>query len=46
MSEQLRIFVERLPVCRRGPAAAAASAATALKLVLPFEQRQKARQRA
>ena len=29
-----------------GPAAAAASAATTLKLVLPFEQRQKARQRA
>ena len=46
MSEQLRIFMERLPACRRGPAAAAASAATTLKLVLPFEQRQKARQRA
>ena len=46
MSEQLRIFMERLPACRRGPTAAAASAATTLKLVLPFEQRQKARQRA
>ena len=46
MSEQLRIFMERLPACRRGAAAAATSAAMTLKLVLPFEQRQKARQRA
>ena len=46
MSEQLRIFTEHLPACRRGPAAAATSAAEALRLVLPFEQRQKARQRA
>jgi urease accessory protein len=45
MSERLRIFTERLPACRRAPAAAT-SAAAPLRLVLPFEQRQKARQRA
>jgi urease accessory protein len=43
MSERLRIFTEYLPARRYRPASAAA--APTLKLVLPFEQRQKTRQR-
>ena len=46
MSEQLRIFTEHLPSRTRAPALPPPSAAAMLKLVLPFEQRQKARQRA
>jgi urease accessory protein len=42
MTDRLRIFTQHLP--RRGSASAASS--SALTLVLPFEQRQKARQRA
>ncbi len=45
MTDRLRIFTQHLPARRRSGAAAAPSA-EALKLVLPFEQRQKARQRA
>jgi urease accessory protein len=45
MTERLRIFSEHLPARRRADIPAAPSAA-ALTLVLPFEQRQKARQRA
>jgi len=45
MTDRLRIFTQHLPTRRRSGAAAAPSAET-LKLVLPFEQRQKARQRA
>jgi urease accessory protein len=45
MTERLRIFTEHLP--RRGSARAAAPPTSSeLTLVLPFEQRQKARQRA
>ena len=44
MSEGLRIFTQHVPARRR--AGVAPAAADALKLVLPFEQRQKARQRA
>jgi len=45
MTERLRIFTEHLP--RRGSAnVAAAPPSSELTLVLPFEQRQKARQRA
>jgi urease accessory protein len=46
MSERLRIFTEHLPARMRGTAAAPPTGSAALKLVLPFEQRQKARQRA
>ncbi len=46
MSEQLRIFTEHLPARTRAPAPALPTGGAALKLVLPFEQRQKARQRA
>jgi len=45
MSEPLRLFTEHLPARGRGPALAVPGA-TLLTLVLPFEQRQKARQRA
>ena len=45
MSEPLRIFTEHLPARRRGAHLDAADG-TVLKLVLPFDQRQKARQRA
>jgi urease accessory protein len=45
MSEGLRIFTHHLPARRRS-GAQPAPFADALKLVLPFEQRQKARQRA
>ncbi len=45
MTDRLRIFTQHLPARRRSGAAAAPSA-EALKLVLPFEPRQKARQRA
>jgi urease accessory protein len=44
MTEALRIFTEHLPARRRGASLSAAEGA-ALKLVLPFDQRQKARQR-
>jgi urease accessory protein len=47
MSDGLRIFTEHLPARSRAPAPAAPGAPTSLlKLVLPFDQRQKARQRA
>ena len=46
MSERLRIFTEYLPARLRAPTSAPPSAAATLRLVLPFEQRQKARQRA
>jgi urease accessory protein len=45
MNEGIRIFTQHVPA-RRRTGAATAPAADALKLVLPFEQRQKARQRA
>jgi urease accessory protein len=44
MSDRLRIFTQHLPARHRA-GAPPAPAADALKLVLPFEQRQKARQR-
>jgi len=45
MGDRLRIFSEHLPAHRLGAGASPSPAAT-LRLVLPFEQRQKARQRA
>ena len=45
MSERLRIFTQHLPA-RRHSGLTAAPSAEALRLVLPFERRQKARQRA
>jgi urease accessory protein len=45
MSDRLRIFTQHLPARRRSGLAATPSAQM-LKLVLPFEQRRKARQRA
>jgi len=45
MNDGVRIFTQYLPA-RRRTGAEAAPAGDALKLVLPFEQRQKARQRA
>lgn len=46
MSERLRIFTEHLPARKRAPLSATSTGAPTLKLVMPFEQRQKARQRA
>jgi urease accessory protein len=46
MSERLRIFTEHLPSRKRMPAPTSSTGAPTLKLVMPFEQRQKARQRA
>jgi urease accessory protein len=46
MSERLRIFTEHLPARKRMPLPTAATDVPTLKLVMPFEQRQKARQRA
>jgi urease accessory protein len=46
MTDRLRIFTQHLPARRRPGSAAAAPSAETLKLVLPFEHRQKARQRA
>lgn len=45
MSERLRIFTQHLPAAQRSGSAPNA-ATDSLKLVLPFEQRQKTRQRA
>lgn len=45
MTDRLRIFTQHLPAKRRSGLAAVPSAET-LKLVLPFDKRQKARQRA
>jgi urease accessory protein len=45
MNQRLRIFTQHLPA-RQRPGALATAATDALQLVLPFEQRQKARQRA
>jgi urease accessory protein len=45
MNEPLRLFTEHLPAHGRGPVLAVPGS-TMLTLVLPFEQRQKARQRA
>lgn len=46
MSDRLRIFTEHLPSRKRIPASTPSTGAPTLKLVMPFEQRQKARQRA
>jgi urease accessory protein len=46
MSERLRIFTEHFPARKRMPLPTASADAPTLKLVMPFEQRQKARQRA
>jgi urease accessory protein len=46
MSERLRIFTERLPPRKHMPAPTTSTGISTLKLVMPFEQRQKARQRA
>jgi urease accessory protein len=46
MTDRLRIFTQHLPARRHAFGAPQPGAAAALRLVLPFEQRHKARQRA